>query len=702
MSKDKQSMVKRAYLIYFGFVLIMCVIIYKTFAIQFEGKKNMFDGVDTAIPVRHTDRIPRMGEILDANLLPLVTSVSFYDVHMDATVVDQKLFDEDLAGLAAGLHRLYPDKSAREYENSIRTARENGSRYLLIRKKVTNQERKNLNLLPIFCKGRMKGGIIDNTELIVRQKPNGNLLNRTLGYYKIVDGKEVKVGIEGAYIDYLKGEPGKEIEQKIATGWKRTGQITKEAVEGADVVSTIDKEIQEVAHSELENQLMTMEAASGCVIVMEVKTGYIKAIANLTREENGSFSESWNYAIGSPEVPGSTFKLASIMAALEDNKIGIQDKVNAFGVYQFNGGKLSDSNHGLGYGVITLQKAFEKSSNVIAAVINKLYRSEPEMFMKRLDDFGLLEPMGIDLEGEGAPQFHRPGETLWSPLSIPWMSIGYEYRQTPLQTLAFYNAVANNGKFLKPLFVQDIRRRGKVIKHFNPVVLKERIASQKTIDIMKRCLEGVMTVGTGSDLKSSQFKIAGKTGTAKLPGKDKRYADANHSVFQASFAGYFPADKPKYSCVVVITDPKTEYYGARVSGTVFAAVANKVWASSMEYHKAVNVKMPLSTNSPSVKTGNKKDLTLSMKLLNVRFQLNNEGVWLTTDTLKNTVHLNKMSTRKGYVPNVIGMTAKDAVFLLEKSGLVVRIKGYGKVRKQSMAAGELAFKGGVVIIELGQ
>ena len=236
----------------------------------------------------------------------------------------------------------------------------------------------------------------------------------------------------------------------------------------------------------------------------------------------------------------------------------------------------------------TIQKAFEKSSNVIAAVINKLYRSDPDMFMKRLEEFGLLEPMGIDLEGEGAPQFHRPGETLWSPLSIPWMSIGYEYRQTPLQTLAFYNAVANNGKFLKPLFVQDIRRRGKVIKHFKPVVLKERIASQKTIDIMKMCLEGVMTVGTGSDLKSSQFKIAGKTGTAKLPGKDKRYADANHSVFQASFAGYFPADKPKYSCVVVITDPKTEYYGARLSGTVFAAVANQTLKVLFFYHEGDN------------------------------------------------------------------------------------------------------------------
>ena len=700
MSKERSHVVFRAYLIYFGFVVIMLLVLYQIIQLQFNGKNTKFGEEDTVIPVRTVARTPRMGDILDAHLLPLLTSVSYFDIHMDPTVVKQEIFDNELGGLAEGLNRLYPIKTTREYENYIRSGRVNGSRYLLIRKKATNAERKALRKLPIFKEGRMKGGLIDNEDTITRKKPNGNLLNRTLGYYKVVDGVPLKVGIEGAYYNYLKGETGAEIEQKISIGWRKTGKITKEAIEGADVVATIEKDIQEVAHSELEKQLKEMDAESGSVIVMEVNTGYVRAIVNLSREKNGEFAENFNRAFGYVEAPGSTFKLASLMAALEDGKIKITDKVNANGVYSFYGSKLSDSNHGIGYGTITLQEAFEKSSNVIAQVINSLYSKNPQRFMDRMDAFGITQKLGIDLEGEAAPDFARPGDAGWSPLSIPWMAIGYGVRQSPMQTLAFYNAVANNGNLMRPIFVQSIRRRGVTIKKFLPIVLRKNICSQKTIEILKKCLEGVMSRGTGSSLTSSQFKIAGKTGTTKLPGKDKQYLDESNSVYQASFVGYFPADKPKYSCIVVITDPKKEYYGARVSGTVFAEIANKVWASSLDYHQAINEKKPINKDLPHVKYGHRNDLIKSLKALGIVFKLNFDSDWLVADTLNKKVNLNQLKIAKGLVPNVIGMTAKDAVYLLENVGMIVRIRGYGSVKNQSISAGNLVFKGGLIQLQL--
>lgn len=700
MSKERSHVVFRAYLIYFGFVVIMLLVLYQIIQLQFNGKNTKFGEEDTVIPVRTVARTPRMGDILDAHLLPLLTSVSYFDIHMDPTVVKQEIFDNELGGLAEGLNRLYPIKTTREYENYIRSGRVNGSRYLLIRKKATNAERKALRKLPIFKEGRMKGGLIDNEDTITRKKPNGNLLNRTLGYYKVVDGVPLKVGIEGAYYNYLKGETGAEVEQKISIGWRKTGKITKEAIEGADVVATIEKDIQEVAHSELEKQLKEMDAESGSVIVMEVNTGYVRAIVNLSRDKNGEFAENFNRAFGYVEAPGSTFKLASLMAALEDGKVKITDKVNANGVYSFYGSKLSDSNHGIGYGTITLQEAFEKSSNVIAQVINSLYSKNPQRFMDRMDAFGITQKLGIDLEGEAAPDFARPGDAGWSPLSIPWMAIGYGVRQSPMQTLAFYNAVANNGNLMRPIFVQSIRRRGVTIKKFLPIVLRKNICSQKTIEILKKCLEGVMSRGTGSSLTSSQFKIAGKTGTTKLPGKDKQYLDESNSVYQASFVGYFPADKPKYSCIVVITDPKKEYYGARVSGTVFAEIANKVWASSLDYHQAINEKKPINKDLPHVKYGHRNDLIKSLKALGIVFKLNFDSDWLVADTLNKKVNLNQLKIAKGLVPNVIGMTAKDAVYLLENVGMIVRIRGYGSVKNQSISAGNLVFKGGLIQLQL--
>jgi cell division protein FtsI (penicillin-binding protein 3) len=695
---EKKHIYLRAYVVYFGFVVLMLLVLFKTVSIQLEGRSNVFASTEEKMPVRTVKKTPRRGEILDVHYTPLVTSVSFYDIHMDPTVVDQKIFDTDLGELSAGLARFYPDRSAREWETFIRTARNRGSRYLLIQKKVTNDERKRLRELPIFKLGRLKGGIIDSDETILRKRPHAELMKRTLGYYKNEGGVELRVGIEGAFHEYLSGEPGEEIEQKFTTGWKKTGQIVKEAIEGADVVTSIDKEIQEVAHSELERQLRNQGAKNGCVIVMDVKTGFVKAIANLTQAKDGEYYELYNHAVGTKEVPGSTFKLASLMAALEDERINIDDTVSAYGEYTFYGSTLHDALKG-GYGRITIRKAFEKSSNVISQVIHRAYRNDPQAFISRLEQFGLTEALGVDIAGEPNPVIYQPGHKNWSKISLPWMAIGYEVQQTPLQTLAFYNAVANNGTLVRPQFVQEIRRGPETVKVFQPVILRNKICSDRTLGILKECLEGVMKKGgTGSKLTSSQFAIAGKTGTARILNEDLRYGNKGEERYQASFVGYFPADEPIYSCIVVVSAPSRDIYGATVSGTVFTAIANKVYASKLKYHSAINEGRPKKKQIPSALNGTHYDLKNVLQKLQVPFALSEEGEWISVKRSEKKLELTKKEYAKDKVPDLRGLSARDAVYLIESMGIQAYLIGYGKVVKQSIPPGVNAARG--VVIEL--
>jgi cell division protein FtsI (penicillin-binding protein 3) len=697
---DKKDIYWRAYVIYFAFVIVMLVVLFKTVSIQFEGGKPYFmtssDG-NEKMPTRVVERTPRRGQILDANYTPLVTSVSFYDIHMDPQVPDEELFNRDVHALCEGLHKLFPEKSTRQYEERIRKGRRDGSRYILIKRKATNEERKELRKLPIFEKGRLKGGLIDNEEIIIRKRPMGELMKRTLGYVRENGDKTLMVGLEGAFNEYLKGEPGQEVEQKISTGWKKIGPVVKDPVEGANVVTSIDKGIQEVAHNELLNQLTKQEAASGCVIVMDVKTGFVKAIVNLQRHEDGSYYESYNKAIGVKEVPGSTFKLASLMAALEDGKVSINDIVNAKGQYWFYGSKLEDSNHGHGYGEITIQQAFEKSSNVFSQIINDAYKSEPTAYINRLKSFGLGDSIGIKIKGEPKPTLYEPGMRQWSGLSLPWMAIGYEVQQTPLQTLTFYNAVANNGKLMRPQFVKEVRRGNDVVETFEPEVVIKKICSDNTLNDVRTCLKGVVKRGTGQALQSAYFDIAGKTGTARI--LDNQNTMDSDKKYQASFTGYFPADNPIYSCIVVVSAPTQNIYGAVVSGTVFTAIANKVYASSLQYHDPVNSANTQKKIVPVCADGYRPDLERIYKEFNIAYTPSDYN-WVNTGFAGNQVGLSRRYIGVKTVPNVIGMTAKDAVYLIERTGMVAKVKGYGKVVKQSMNPGEKVFGGGVVEITL--
>ena len=699
---EKKDIYWRAYLIYFGFVVLMLIVIFKTVSIQFDGGNattmSSTSG-EQKLPTRTTLRKSRKGQILDANRSPLVTSVSYYNIYIDPTVIAQDVLDKDLSALCKGLHKLFPNKSASDYSTEIRSAREAGRRYLKIHQKVSNDVRKKLNKLPIFELGRFKGGLIDNEEVIERVLPHGEYLRRTLGYIKWNEEKQKmdKVGIEQAFESFLAGEPGEEIEQQISTGWKRTGVITKEAVEGATIVTTIDMDIQEVAHTELMNQLVAENAEKGCVIVMDVKTGQIKAMVNLSKDaKDGRYYESFNHAIGTPEVPGSTFKLASLMAALEDRKVKLTDKVNAHGVYKFYNARMDDSNNGVGYGEITIQKAFEKSSNVFTEIINDAYKSDPSAYIRRLKQFGLDKKLGISISGERSPVMHEPGDSQWSGISLPWMAVGYGFQQTPLQTLAFYNAVANNGRLLRPQFVKEIYRGNDLVKKFEPDVMINQICSPTTIIDLQECLFGVMKRGTGSKINSAFFDIAGKTGTAHII---DRTNSGGEKKYQASFVGYFPATDPIYSCIVVVSAPGKNIYGATVSGTVFTSIANKVYASSLKYHKPVNQGgveegMPISVD------GNSHDLVQCYKSLNIPYKMEEVASWVSTNTKLDHVEMMRRYIGKKTVPNVKGMTAKDAVYLIECTGMVAKISGYGKVVEQSLAPGVQVYGGGVVEIKM--
>lgn len=693
---DKKDLMWRAYLVYIGFFIALIVVIVKTVIIQSEGSASLFAATKEKIPTRAVKRYPRRGEVLDRNYTPLITSVSFFDIHMDPTVVSQEIFDKEISDLCRGLSQLFPETSARDFENYIRKGRARGRRYITIKLKATNEQRHRLRELPIFNLGRNKGGLIDTDETILRKRPHGEILKRTLGYYQHNENsKELRVGIEGAFNETLAGEPGEEVEQKISSGWKKTGKMIREPIEGADLITSLDMEIQEVAHSELYRQLKNQGAKSGCVIVMDVKTGFVRAISNLQLASDGDYYELYNHAIGTKEVPGSTFKLASLMAALEDKKISLDDTVNAVGNYQFYDLKLEDSNP-YGYGKITIRRAFELSSNVIARVIHNAYRKEPQLFIDRLRSFGIGDSLGIDLQGEPKPTLYAPGTKQWSGISLPWMAIGYEVQQTPLQTLAFYNAVANNGTLVRPQFVEHIRRGQRIVKSFKPVVLRPKICSDKTLRALQECLKGVVKRGTGSALKSALFDIAGKTGTAVVQNADGRYGEDGNKTYQASFVGYFPADEPLYSCIVVVAAPSKDIYGATVSGTVFSAIANKVYSNSLSYHKAINEEKKRIKDAPSIKDGNITDLVMVLKRLHLPYQLDAYSEWSHVRSSGSNISIVPRKISSTTVPSVVGLTAKDAVYLIERLGMHVYIRGNGKVVKQTVPAGSPVVAGGLI------
>lgn len=640
------------------------------------------------------------GNIFSTDGSLLATSEPIYEIRWDANVpaLTDEYFNEHVNKLSHQLSELFKDKSAQTYKRELTQARHNKSQYYLIKRKVGHKELKALRSFEIFRLGKHKGGFIPNQQN-VRTKPFKELARRTIGY----DRHGALVGLEGAYSQELAGVGGQRLMRKIAGGnWKPLSDENEvEPEDGADLITTIDINIQDVAEHALLTQLEKHGAHHGCAILMEVQTGEIKAIANLTEQKNGSYAETYNYAIGSATEPGSTFKLASLICLLEDGHVDITDSVDIEGgIKRYYKATMKDSKTGV-YNKITVAKAFEISSNVgVSKLVNQYYQKDPNQMVDRLVGMGLNEPLGLEIKGEGQPRIPSPKDKTWSGISLPWMSIGYEVLQTPLQILSLYNAVANDGVMVRPKLVRAIKKHGQIEKEFPTVVLNKQICSQKTIDKVKVLMEGVVDHGTASNLKHANYKIAGKTGTAQI---SKGGSYHREKSYQASFVGYFPAEKPRYSCIVVVDSPtKSVYYGNIVAGPVFKEISDKVYSTQVKMLEEVETDPQLADQLvPFSKVSKKQDLVEAFEKLNIKADIKDpDAKWAIASADSNSVQVNEREVVENLVPRVVGMGAMDALFLLENAGLKVNMVGSGVVRQQSILPGTRATEGREIVIRL--
>ncbi len=646
---------------------------------------------------------PDRGDICASDGRILATSVPFYEVRMDLKCpgLTDDVFNKNIDSLSIRLSRLFRDKSAPEYKRNLVSARYNGDRYHLIKRSVDYLQLKQLKTFPIFRLGQYKGGFIVTQEN-TRIQPFVNLASRTIGY----EGKGgTQVGIEGAYHKELEGEKGVQMKQRIAGNyWMPVNDGTEvEPRNGYDVITTLDINFQDVAYQALLAQLKKHSANHGTAILMEVKTGDIKAIVNLKVDSYGQYSEQYNYAIGERTEPGSTFKLASLMVALEDGFIDLGDSVDTGnGEVKYHDQVVRDSKRG-GYGKITVKQVFEFSSNVgVSKLITRYYTGNEERFVKGLKRMGLMEKLNLEIKGERPPYIKFPDDTLWSGVSLPQMSYGYEVAQTPMQILTFYNAVANNGQMLKPRFVKAISDHGEIIKRFSPKVINPSICSKATIAKAKKMLEGVVQNGTAQNLKNSNYKIAGKTGTAQLANEKYGYKYQSKISYQASFVGYFPADNPKYSCIVVVNAPSSGvYYGNLVAGQVFKEIADKVYSTQLDLHGDEVYADDEPHSIPYSRKGYRKDLETVLDDLNIPYQdLGINSDWVATEKQDSSIRLRNRYIKDRLVPDVTGMGAKDAVFVLENLGLDVVIEGRGSVGFQSLDPGTSYHQGDRIILKM--
>lgn len=662
MATSKRGIQNKLYYIFALLTLSFIAVLVRLVNIQFvDGAK--YKNLSKQLTLR-TDTIQaNRGNVFSSDGSLLATSMSQYEIRMDTYTVNADLFKKNVKALSASLSKML-GKSPQHWEQKIRKARKEKNRYLFIARKLDYSQYIKIKTFPIFNKGMFKGGFIAE-QSTVRAHPLGKVAERTIGY----DDYRGAPGIEGAYRNYLRGKYGWRKKQKIAKGqWKPINDNNElEPIDGKDVITTIDINIQDIAHHSLLRQLEHYNAEHGCVVVMETKTGYIKAISNLGKAPNGNYYERRNYAIYESNEPGSAFKVMSMVALLEEKVIDSNTVVDTGkGRYRIYRRFINDSHRG-GFGKISAARALEVSSNIaFAKMVDENFSKNPQKFINRLNKMHLNQKLGLPIKGEGNPIVPGVKNKLWSKNALPSISYGYNLKLTPLQILTFYNAIANNGKMVKPLFVKEIKNRNKQLSSFNTEVINEQVCSPETTSKVKEILKNVIIKGTGKKLYDKNFSMAGKTGTARVDygdyekwSKDKKYI--------SSFTGFFPAENPKYSCIVVIHKPDLSkgYYGADVSGPVFKDIAQKIYTSNYSETK-----------------------------------VSNENIALKALTNKYNKYYALSNNSKKIIPKVIGMPLMDALPLLENLGLKVIFSGKGKVKEQSVI-GKKAKKGMEIVLKLG-
>ena len=668
-------------------VLVGLAIVFKAGIIMFAERQYWKDVADRFVKENVTVR-PNRGNIISSDGQLMASSLPEYKIYMDFKAggeLKDSLLMLYLDSICDGLHQIFPDKSKAEFKAHIKKGRAKGSRhYLLYPKRISYIQYKEALRLPVFDMGKYRGGFHEEA-FNQRKKPFGSLAMRTLGdmYSDVTLG--AKNGLELQYDSILKGREGITHRQKVMNKYLNIVDIPP--VDGCDIITTIDVGMQDIAEKALIDQLKEINASVGVAILMEVKTGEVKAIVNMTKGSDGVYREVKNNAVSDMMEPGSTFKTASIMVALEDGYITPDQQVDTKnGVYMMHGSPMKDHNwHRGGYGVIDITKVLMVSSNIgVSRVIDENYHNQPEKYVEGLYKLGIATPLNLDIPGAAKkPNIRKPTKQNWSKTALAWMSIGYETQVPPMNTLAFYNAIANNGVMVKPKFVKSIVKDGQVIEEIPTEVLNPAIASPKTIEQIQTILEKVVSEGLGKRAGSKQFKVSGKTGTAQVSqGKGGYKTERKYLV---SFCGYFPSDAPKYSCIVAIQKPGLPASGGQMAGSVFSEIAERVFAK----HLAQDLKEAKDSTAiltPDVKKGNFADANYILDKIEAKpVNLGEEK---------------KQDPKR--VPNVVGMGAKDAVYLLESAGLKVQLSGIGKVKSQSIPAGNTLQKGKTIQLRLIQ
>ena len=684
------------YLFVTGFALYLTV---KLIVVMFV-KNDVWQERINQIAIDLRESKPERGNIYDASGKLLASSVNYYDVFMDTNAggLTDKLFAENVDSLAFYLSDFFKDKSKLAYKRKLVNARNRKVRYLKIAEKLTYDEFVKIKKFPLFRLSANKGGFISK-RITKRKRPFGELMRRTIGFLGenkqtgIIQGK---AGIEFSYNRELGGRAGKYYMQKIGGGnWRKIkgGEVVR-AEDGLDVITTVDIDLQDYVDNILREQLIKLQADYGSVVVMEVKTGYIKAIANLKRYEDNTFSEIFNYAIGENLAPGSTFKLPVLMAALEDGYVDLNDIINTGNGHIMYHGVAVDDAGSESYGKIPVWQVFAKSSNVgMLKIIDENYvkKGRINRFSEQLDAMGITDISGVDIFGEHKPRIKSPESKTWAKSSPGMIAHGYEVKISPLQILTFYNSVANNGVRVKPRIVRYLEKDGVIVKEFKPEISNSLICSKSTLKKAQKILRDVVVSGTARAINTKQYKISGKTGTTEYYDIKKR---KHIEQYRGSFVGYFPSDNPKYSIIVEINKPKHDYYGAQAAAPVFRKIADRIFMRDREINPPAEKNVPDSLKFPTIKYAESTDIKTVLNDMDLKTETNiPENEWIAVLQKDSKTKINPIDIESGKVPDVKNFGAKDAVFLLENAGLKVLLKGRGKVVYQSIKAGTDIKKG---------
>lgn len=716
MSKqfDRKKIIPRYKIIAYVMLLAGFVIVGKAMYIT-TVKRDYWMKVASRLKKDSVDVKPVRGNILSCDSRLMASSLPEFRLYMDFKAGGEKkdsLWMEKVDSICMGLHEIFPEKSAAEFKRDLEEGRAKKSQnWPIWRKRVSYNVYSEVKKLPVFRLSPYKGGFHVET-FNARQRPFGSLAQRTVG--DMFGAKDTaRCGLELSFDSILRGKTGKISRRKVMN--KYLSITMQEPENGADIITTIDVNMQDLAERALIDELKEINGNVGVAIVMEVKTGDIKAIVNMTKCGEGVYREVKNNAVSDLLEPGSVFKTASIMVALDDGVVDTTYKVDTgSGIWDMYGAKMRDHNwHRGGYQVLSLPQTLEYSSNIgISRIIDKYYGKDPEKFVRGIDRIGLREDLKLPFVGATPPRIRMPEKNKrgqyvnWSKTALPWMSIGYETQIPPISTLTFYNAIANNGTMVRPRFVKQVVKDGQVIMDFPTEVIKQKICKDKTLREIQTILEHVVSQGLGKKAGSPLFKVAGKTGTAQISKGAGGYKSGQVN-YLLSFAGYFPADAPRYSCIVCIQKSGLPASGGGMSGVVFHNIAEGIMAQSLKLD-ATDARDSLSILIPDVKSGNVAAAGYVLNRLGINANKNWSGsyadgnpIWGKARKNSSAVYLAKGDLYGNRtIPDVTGMGARDAVYLLESRGVKVRLHGRGKVTEQSLPSGHIIKKGEVCSLKL--